>query len=273
MTARHPAVAGQFYPGSEKQARAEIENAFRSPLGPGEIPEVASDGERSIVGAVVPHAGWMFSGPVAAHVYAALARDGFPETFIIIGPSHHGIGTPVAMTTEDFDTPLGTATVDREIAGRLGWLVADDPVPHRYEHSIEVQLPFLQYLAGDVQFVPIAMAAQDYETAAEVANELRAAIGAKDVVIIASSDFSHYIPAEAARQQDRAVIDQILAMNAPAIYDTVVRRDVSMCGYGPVMAMMLACGGKRAELLKYATSGDVSPMREVVGYAGMVVRR
>lgn len=273
MTARHPAVAGQFYPGTERQARTEIERAFRSPLGPGEVPEVATDGERSIVGAVVPHAGWVYSGPVAAHVYAALARDGLPETFVIIGPSHHGIGAPVAMTTEDFVTPLGTATVDRDIADKLGRLVVDDPAPHRHEHSIEVQVPFLQYLAGEASIVPITMAAQDHETAAEVAEELRKAIGSKDVVILASSDFSHYIPPEAARQQDHAVIEQVLAMNAPAVYDTVVRRDVSMCGYGPVMAMMLACGGERAELLKYANSGDVSPMREVVGYAGIVVRR
>ena len=273
MTARHPAVAGQFYPGNEMQVRAEIEAAFLSPLGPGEVPEVVGDGRRSIVGAMVPHAGWMYSGPVAAHVYAALARDGLPETFIIIGPNHHGAGAPVATTTQDFITPLGTATIDRDIVGKLGGLIEDDPMPHRHEHSIEVQLPFLQYLAGDIKFVPIVMAAQDHETALEVAEELRKAIKGKDVVIIASSDFSHYVPAKAAYERDRLVIDQVLAMNPLGVYDTVMRKRVSMCGYGPVMTMMLASEGTNAELLKYATSGDVLPMQDVVGYAGIVMRR
>jgi hypothetical protein len=273
MTVRHPVVAGQFYPNSEMQTRAEIEGAFLSPLGPGEVPEVVKKGERSIVGAVVPHAGWMYSGPVAAHVYAALARDGFPETFIIIGPNHQGAGAPVATTTQDFATPLGSATVDQDIVRRLGRLVVDDPMAHRFEHSIEVQIPFLQYLGGDIRFVPISMSAQDPQTAAETASEISDAIDGKDVVILASSDMSHYVPREVAKEKDAAVIDRVLAMDAAGVYDEVARRSVSMCGYGPVMTMMMACGGTRAELLKYASSGDVSPMREVVGYAGIVVRR
>ena len=273
MTVRHPAVAGQFYPNSEMQVRAEVEAAFRSPLGPGEVPQVAKGGKRSIVGAMVPHAGWMYSGPVAAHVYAALARDGLPETFIIIGPNHHGAGAPVATTTMDFATPLGTAAIDQEIVGRLGHIVVDDPMAHRFEHSIEVQMPFLQYLAEDVRFVPISMAAQDPQTAAETAAEIRDAVADKDVVVLASSDMSHYVPAEVARKKDQAVIDRILALDAPGVYEEVSRLDVSMCGYGPVMTMIMACGGSSAELLKYASSGDVAPMREVVGYAGVVVRR
>lgn len=273
MTVRHPAVAGQFYPNSEMQVRAEVEAAFRSPLGPGEIPQVAREGERSIVGAMVPHAGWMYSGAVAAHVYAALARDGLPETFIIMGPNHHGAGAPVATTTMDFTTPLGVVAIDQEIAGRLGRIVVDDPTPHRFEHSIEVQLPFLQYLSEEVNIVPISMAAQDPQTAAEVAAEIRNAVGDKDVVILASSDMSHYVPAEVARKNDMAVIDKVLALDALGIYDEVSRLNVSMCGYGPVMTMIMACGGSSAELLKYASSGDVAPMREVVGYAGVVVRR
>jgi AmmeMemoRadiSam system protein B len=273
MTVRHPAVAGQFYPSTEMQVRAEIEAAFRSPLGPGEVPQISKDGKRSIVGAVVPHAGWMYSGPVAAHVYAALARDGFPETFIIIGPNHHGAGAPVATTTMDFTTPLGAATIDQEVVGRLGHIVVDDPTPHRFEHSIEVQIPFLQYLSEEVRFVPISMSAQDPQTAAETAAEIRDAVAGKDVVILASSDMSHYVPAEVARRKDMAVIDKVLALDAPAVYDEVSRLSVSMCGYGPVMTMIMACGGSSAELLKYVSSGDVAPMREVVGYAGIVVRR
>jgi len=273
MSLRRPAVAGQFYPGNELQARAELEKAFLSPLGPGELPNVASKGERSIVGAVVPHAGWMYSGAVAAHVYSALARDGLPEAFIVLGPNHHGAGAPVAMSTQDFTTPLGTATIDEDLAAKLGKLVADDASSHRSEHSIEVQLPFLQYLGGDIKFVPISMTAQNPQAAAELARDMKGAIAGRDVVVLASTDMSHYVPPEVARKQDAEVIEQILAMNALGVYEAVVRRNVTMCGYGPVMAMMLACGGGKAELLKYATSGDVSPMNEVVGYAGIVVRK
>ncbi|NLI74495.1 MAG: AmmeMemoRadiSam system protein B [Euryarchaeota archaeon] len=273
MNVRHPAVAGQFYPSDETKARMELEASFYSPLGPGDIPEVNKDGERTIVGAVVPHAGWMYSGPVAAHAYAAIARDGFPETFIIIGPNHQGVGAPVATTTHDFNTPFGVATIDHDIVQRLGNRVKDDPMPHRFEHSIEVQLPFLQYLTDDVKFVPISMTSQDLQTAAETAAEIRDAIADKDVVILASTDMSHYVTSEVARKKDHMVIDKILSMDAPGVYDEVSRHNISMCGYGPVMTMLMACGGSHAELLKYANSGDISPMREVVGYASILVKK
>jgi AmmeMemoRadiSam system protein B len=268
---RQPAVAGKFYPRTEGKVREEIDHLYDAYLG--RRPRLDPDGPRNIVGLVVPHAGYVYSGPVAAHAYAALAEDGFPETFIVIGPNHSGMGSPVAMTIEDFDTPLGRVRVDQEIVGRMGRLIADDPLAHRYEHSIEVQLPFIQHIKEDVTFVPISMAAQDYETASEVADEIRKACQGRDAVIIASTDFSHYVPAPVAARQDRSVIDRILALDAEGVYDTVIRKSVSMCGYGPVMAMLLASGGKRAELLKYGTSGDVSPMDEVVGYAAIKVVR
>ncbi|MDW5563779.1 MAG: MEMO1 family protein [Methanomassiliicoccus sp.] len=271
MAMRQPAVAGKFYPRTEKQVREEIDHLYDAYIG--KRPSLNSSGPRDIVGLVVPHAGYIYSGPVAAHAYAALAEDGFPETFIVIGPNHSGLGSPVAMTTEDFDTPLGRVRIDQEIVGRMGRLIADDPTAHRYEHSIEVQLPFIQYLREDITFVPIAMAAQDYETAAEVGHEIKKACQGRDVVIVASTDFSHYVPAAVAARQDRAVIDRILALDAEGVYDTVVRKSVSMCGYGPVMAMLLASGGRRAELLKYGNSGDVSPMEDVVGYASIKVSR
>lgn len=269
MAMRQPAVAGKFYPRTGGQVRDEIDHLYDAYLG--KRPVLNENGPRSIAGLVVPHAGYVYSGPVAAHAYAALAEDGFPETFIVIGPNHSGMGSPVAMTTEDFETPLGRVRVDKEIVSRMGRLIADDPMAHRYEHSIEVQLPFIQYTNKDVTFVPIAMAAQDYETAVEVAEEIKGACRGRDVVIIASTDFSHYVPASVAERQDRSVIDRILALDAEGVYDTVIRKNVSMCGYGPVMAMLLASGGARAELLKYGTSGDVSPMEEVVGYAAIKV--
>ncbi len=199
--------------------------------------------------------------------------DGFPETFVIIGPNHYGTGSPVATTTDDFRTPLGTIKTDEDIVGRLGKLIVDDPSSHRMEHSIEVQIPFIQYFSKDAKIVPIAMAAQDYETAMEVADELKHACKGKDVVFIASTDLSHYIPAEEAERKDRMVVEKILALDIPGIYDVVVRQDISMCGYGPTMAMLKASGGNKAELLKHATSGDSMPMSEVVGYAAIKVTR
>lgn len=269
---RHPAVAGKFYSGEEAELIAQIERSFLSRFGPGEIPKI-SQGKRSIVGAVVPHAGYEYSGPVAAHVYAALAKDGFPESFVIIGPNHSGFGDHIAITTEDFVTPLGTCRVDKEIASKLRRWISDDPIAHQYEHSIEVQLPFIQYFESNFKFLPITMALQDYETAKEIGLRLRDACEGKDVVILASTDFSHYVTEKRARIEDMKVIDQILALNPKGVYDTVIQRDVSMCGYGPVMTMLEAVAGGKAELLRYGTSGDIHPMSEVVGYGAIIIRR
>jgi AmmeMemoRadiSam system protein B len=268
---RHPAVAGQFYASKEAALRLEIEKAFSSPIGPGAVP-TPKPGRGDIVGAVCPHAGYVFSGPVAAHVYGAIARSGIPDTFVIIGPNHHGIGAGVAMTTEDFSTPLGVAQVDRDLASRLRGLVDDDPTAHLHEHSVEVQVPFIQYFAPKAKILPITMLFQDYETAKELGDALRKAVAGRSVIVIASSDFSHYVPPEVAKQKEGAVIEKILKLDAKAVEGEVMRHDVSMCGYGPVMAMLTAVHGKSAELLRYANSGDVHPMAEVVGYAGIVVR-
>ncbi len=269
---RHPTVAGKFYPGREKDLREEIRNCFLSPFGPGSVPEL-STGERRIVGAVVPHAGYTFSGPIAAHVYAALVQDGFPETFVIIGPNHNAIGSAVALAAEDFVTPLGTCEIDKEMASDLERWFVIDPIAHQYEHSIEVQLPFIQYFSGEVKILPISMALQDYETAKEAGSQLRDAIWDRDVVVIASTDFSHYVAEAVAKKRDAEVIDQILRLNPKGVYDTVLRREVSMCGYGPVMMMLEAVRGREAQLLKYGTSGDVYPMKDVVGYGAIVVRK
>lgn len=269
---RDPVVAGQFYADKKEKLQQQIEECYTSPLGPGEVPEL-SDGERHIVGAVVPHAGYVFSGPVASHVYSALARDGFPDTFVIIGPNHQSRGKKVALTTEDFKTPLGTMNIDQEMASRLEEWVPDDPMSHRYEHSIEVQLPFIQYISSTVEFVPVVMNMQDYETSKQVGKWIKRSAQDKDVVFIASSDLSHYVLKDVAKEKDGKVIDKILALDAQGVHDTVVSENISACGYGPIVAMMEACGATQGELLKYATSGDVREMNEVVGYAGIVLRR
>jgi len=269
---RYPAVAGRFYHAKESSLRAQIEDCFKSPLGPGSVPALGQ-GRGDIVGAVVPHAGYMFSGPVAAHVYGRIAQEGYPETFVIIGPNHHGMGGQGAMTTEDFATPLGVCKVDKELAKKLEGYLDNDPAAHALEHSVEVQVPFIQYFSAEVRFLPITMAYQDYEVAKELGAILRKACAGKDVVFLASSDFSHYVPPKVAERKDHAVIERILRLDAKGVETVVMTQEVSMCGYGPVMAMLEACEGQKAELLKYANSGDVQRMPEVVGYAGIVVRK
>jgi AmmeMemoRadiSam system protein B len=206
-------------------------------------------------------------------VAAALAKDGFPEAFIIIGPKHRGFGSPIAITTEPFSTPLGTVEVDQELAQALHTgVIDDDLMSHREEHSIEVQLPFLQYIKPDIKFVPICMGIQTLKVAKEIGEIIAKAIAGKDVVVLASTDFSHYVPMETAQKKDSQAMDAIKNLDAKALYKTVEKYNISMCGYGPVMAMLKSVGGSRAELLKYSTSGDIMEMRDVVGYGALVVK-
>jgi AmmeMemoRadiSam system protein B len=270
---RYASVAGQFYSGTETALRKQIEDCFLHELGPGRIPEVNLKGKRRIRGIVSPHAGFMYSGPIAAHGFAALAEDGLPEVFVILGPNHHGVGSGVAVTTHDFETPLGIMKNDKELATAIRKGIVDDSMlAHRHEHSIEVQLPFIQYFSADKKFVPISMLMQDHKSAVQVGQFIREAIGGRDAVIIASTDFSHYVAPDAAKELDMLAIDQILQLNPKGLYDVVRKNRITMCGFGPVMAMLEAVRGSEAELLKYANSGDVHSMAEVVGYASIVVR-
>lgn len=272
LSMRYASVAGQFYSGTETALRQQIEDCFTHRLGPGQVPKLAKERKGRIRGIVSPHAGYMYSGPIAAHGYAALAEDGFPDVFIIIGPNHHGLGSGVAMTNHDFETPLGVMQNDKELAAAIRKGIVDDSMlAHRHEHSIEVQLPFIQYFSNDRKFVPISMMMQDYKSATQVGQVIREAVKGRDAVIIASTDLSHYISPEAAKEKDTMAIDRILNLDAKGLYDTVRKNRITMCGFGPVMAMMEAVQGKKAELLKYANSGDVSQMAEVVGYASIIV--
>ena len=270
---RYPAVAGAFYERSRDALLRQIKECYTHPLGPGRLAEVRA-GPRRLVGLVVPHAGYVYSGPVAAHSYAALAADGWPKSFVIFGPNHHGQGAPLALTEHDWQTPLGTAMVDKALHDALAKPpLEEDILAHRDEHSIEVQLPFLQETLGSVTFVPICMGLQEWRYAVEVGEVVRDAIKGEDVVVLASTDFSHYIPKAEAARRDRMAIDKILAFDTKGFYRTVQENDVSMCGFGPVIAMMTAIGPATPEFLKYASSGDVAPMDDVVGYAAIAMRR
>ncbi len=272
---REPAVAGQFYPASESELDSLFSDLFLHPLGAGRIPRYNNEGERNIEGGIVPHAGYIYSGPVASHFYADLAEDGYPDTFVIIGPNHYGAGSGIATTMEDFRTPYGVAKIDRELAGLLTREIVDvDELAHRYEHSIEVQIPFLQFFKREIQIVPITMMIQEQVIAEELGKVIKSAIeeSGKDVVIIASTDFSHYVPKRKAYKNDALAIERILNRDIPGLYHVIYKKNITMCGYGPVAAMLTATRG-RVELLKYATSGDVHPMEEVVGYASFKVNR
>jgi hypothetical protein len=285
--ARLPVVAGQFYAGTKQGLLGQIEKCYTHRLGPGRVPSLKREGKRLIKGAVVPHAGYEFSGPVAAHVYSSIAVDGFPDTFIVIGLDHQHFGKRVAITTETFRTPLGDVPVDKELAKKLHQgTIEDDSIAHSGEHSIEVQLPFLQHLKSNIKIVPICMTSQDIETAREVGNIISKSIEGKDVMILSSTDFTHAGPNyfqippkgmrvdEFAKKQDEAAIGAIMKLDAEELIRVVKKQNITMCGYGCVASMLFAVRNlaKSAELLKYATSYEILPSENAVGYGAIVVR-
>ncbi len=262
---RAPAVSGQFYPRSKNDLKREISRCF----------EGVPPGEKAVLGAVVPHAGYIYSGNTAAYVYSALPKA---DTFVFLGPNHTGYGSPVSVSGESWSTPLGEVGSDSEFIRALPKRIIDlDETAHKYEHSIEVQLPFLQHRFRDFRIVPICMGMQDEETALDVGMELAEAARKvkKKIVIIASSDFTHYKPDKVARENDAYYIGSILEFDVPGFYRRLHERNASVCGYGAIAAMLIATkalGAKKATLLKYSTSGDtIGDLAAVVGYAGIVV--
>ncbi|MEE8167560.1 MAG: AmmeMemoRadiSam system protein B [Candidatus Hydrothermarchaeales archaeon] len=273
---RLPAVAGQFYASDSKSLEEQIEQCFLHELGPGKLPERGGL-EGGIAGAVVPHAGYMYSGPVAAHTYFELAKYEKPETIVVIGPNHTGRGSGVAVSKEVWKTPLGEVRVDEDAADIL-WKGCDvidlDETAHEYEHSIEVQLPFLQYIYGEFQFVPLCIALQDLETGREIAEAL-SKIELDKALILASSDFTHYESSETAKAKDDAAIKHILALDEKGFTQTVYERNITICGYGPIATCIAAVKNRAGEgvLLKYATSGDITKdYSQVVAYAAIAFR-
>ena len=288
---RKPAVAGQFYPSSKDGLQQQITECFMDKRGCGIIPKIGS-GEKDIKGLVVPHAGYIYSGAIASYAYHHLAAHGFAETFIILGPNHTGAGSGVSVMTEGmWETPLGNIPINSDLAQKIHTGIVDsDETAHRHEHSIEVQLPFLQFIAKEkmFDFVPVCMMMQDVETAAEVGLILAEAIQKtpKKTVVIASSDFSHAgfnymsMPPEGMRvdsyaeKQDHLAIEKILALDPKGLIETVHDKSITMCGYGPVASMLTAAkkqGATKVELLKYGTSYEVHPNTSCVGYGALVV--
>jgi len=287
---RRPAVAGQFYESDKTSLIETIENCFSDKRGPGKIPKI-KEGDKKIYGVVVPHAGFVFSGAIAAYCFNEIFENGFADSFIILGPNHTGIGSPVALTSNgSWLTPLGEAEIDIDLAEKLNKeIIKEDKTAHIHEHSIEVQLPFLQYLTDKkIKFVPISLGIQDKNISVKVGEIIADAIKSTDkkIVIIASSDFSHIgfnymtMPKkgmrvdEYANMQDKKAIEKILNLDPEGLIETVKNENISMCGAGPIAAMITASkilGAKNAELLKYGTSYEVHPGSSCVGYGAISI--
>ena len=264
---RPPAVAGRFYPDDPAELTRQIAGFAPS----------AEEARRPALACLVPHAGYRYSGHVAGAVYARLK---LPRRFLLLGPRHFPRGKPQAILSEGaWETPLGRAEIDSELARDLKGAypqLCEDSVAHQTEHALEVQLPFLQSLAGDFRFVPIALGPTDYiqlellgHAMAEVLRRQR-----DPVLMIASSDMNHYESNEITRRKDGLALERVLALDAAGLFNVMRREEITMCGFGPAVSILTAArmlGATRATLVRYATSGEVNgDLNEVVGYAGVI---
>ena len=264
---RKPAVAGQFYPGTAQALRKEIESFA--------LKQVKS---LDVIACMLPHAGYMYSGKVAAQTVSAV---NIKEKVVLFGPNHTGYGTPYSIMAEGvWQTPLGEVKIDSVLAKKIlagsKYLEADEQA-HLYEHSLEVELPFLQYFKSDFEMVPIAFLSDDFQALRAVGREVAATLLdiLDRVMIVASSDMTHYESHSEASRKDHEAIKAILELDEEKLFQRVKSLRISMCGYAPVIAMISAAkalGAKSAKLIKYQTSGDVTgDMESVVGYAGIIV--
>jgi AmmeMemoRadiSam system protein B len=261
MKMRSTAVAGMFYPREPSHLEQLLEKFFS-----------ATRPEGNPHGIVSPHAGYVYSGQVAAYAFGAIPPD-FSGTFVVIGPSHRGYINCVSEVP--WETPLGVIDTDTEFIRALD--IETDELSHRDEHSLEVQMPLIKYRFPRARIAPVMMGQQDYPSAMRLAEKISAAIKitGRDVRIVASSDFSHYVPEEKAKTDDLYVIEPLTTLDTREFYRRIAEKRVTACGYGPITAMVMVSGrlgAKAAKLLRYATSGDVTgDTREVVGYAAIAV--
>ncbi|HXJ85601.1 MAG TPA: AmmeMemoRadiSam system protein B [Candidatus Binatia bacterium] len=268
---RHPAVAGRFYPGDSDDLRTEVQTFLSQSISNNAEPLKA-------IGCIAPHAGYMYSGHVAGAVFS---RIQIPPLCVVMCPNHRGMGHALAMMSEGvWETPLGEVPIDAEFASTLQRqfpALHNDSAAHRAEHAAEVELPFLQMRQPDLRIVPIALGTRQFEVLEHLGLALADVIAnhRDPVLIVASSDMNHYESDVITRAKDHRAIERILTLDPRGLFDVVTQQEISMCGFGPAVAMLTAArqlGAKSAELVNYATSGDVSGDREiVVGYAGIVV--
>ncbi|MEW6570941.1 MAG: AmmeMemoRadiSam system protein B [Nitrospirota bacterium] len=265
---RTPAVAGQFYYASASKLTHQVEQYIDR-----------NARKEKATGIVSPHAGLIYSGSVAGSVYSSVF---FPETFILLGPNHTGLGAGISlMGYGEWEIPTGVFGIDDKLSYKIARyvpIISKDSHAHMFEHSLEVQLPFIAYFSNKIKIVPIAILTASLKECQLLGEGIAKAAqdAGYDVIIVASSDMSHYVPDDVARNQDRKAIERILALDPEGLYETVQRERISMCGYLPVTTMIFAArslGAKSARLIKYSTSAEVSgDYDHVVGYAGIVLR-
>ncbi len=276
---RAPAVAGVFYPSDARELNQLIELSFNGQrFGPGSLPPSKEFSRQRIYGIVSPHAGYVYSGAVAANGYYETSSMNF-DRVVMVGPNHYGIGTGLATVRSGiWETPLGQVEIDTELASRISeksGILDFDELAHSRDHCLEVQLPFLQYSKkNQFKIVPIVMIMQDKVTASELGKAIADSTRALNSLLIASSDFTHYEPNSEAHRKDSELIEAILSLDISIFYATLERLNVSACGYGAIASIMTAAkalGATKGELLRYATSGDiVGDTNNVVGYASII---
>lgn len=266
---RPPAVAGQFYPESRQRLKNQIETLIDK-----EAPK--SD----IIACMLPHAGYMYSGRVAGQV---ISQVKLKDKIILLGPNHTGYGKSYSIMPEGlWQTPLGEVEIESNLAEKIinsSHYLEADFAAHKYEHSLEVELPLLQYFKDDFRIIPILLLSDEPEPlkaiGTEIANAVKECNLEDSTIIVASSDMTHYEPQEAAEKKDKEAIQAILQLNEDKLMDVILRLNVSMCGYAAVIAMISAAkllGAKTGKLIKYETSGDITADRSsVVGYAGIII--
>jgi len=268
MIIRDPAVAGKFYSASKEELHKEVSQY------------IIDHPKEFVIGIVSPHAGFIYSGHVAGEVYS---RIEIPKTFIILGPNHTGMGEIISLMLKGkWEIPTGSFNIDEALAQKIyensKGLISEDINAHLLEHSIEVQLPFIAYFSTDVKIVPITIMQASLEKCFQLAEAITKAIEEVDykVTIIASSDMSHYVSDEQARKIDMEAIKRILALDPEGLYNIVIKKRISMCGYLPVTVMLksaLSMGATVAEMVKYSTSAEVSGDKDfVVGYVGIIIK-
>ena len=281
---RKPAVNGTFYPDNKEELRESIKDSFLSSFGIGSLPDNVKDfeGENYPINVMVPHAGFVYSGPVDSFGYYEIAKHGIPDVFIILSPNHTGFGSEVSVYNDgEWSTPLGNVSVDKEFADTiisLSDIATADFQAHAKEHSIEVQLPFLQFLSDNFEIVPITIGAQTLANSSDLGTAIVKAGEklSKSYCVIASTDLSHFNNQEKANKVDGFLLEDIEEMNEFKLLEEIIQYNITMCGYGPVMTNIIISkmtGKNDCEILAYGTSGDISgDFSQVVGYASAMFK-
>lgn len=265
---RSPVVADRFYPGDPTALAGFLRQV---------VPAVPRAEKQEAIAVISPHAGYVYSGGVAGETMAGVL---VPDTVVILGPNHHGRGAPLAVGVEDWRMPLGDVAIELDLARRIlegSRVFREDETAHGYEHSLEVQVPFLQYCNSAVRIVPVVVSHVPYQVCQEAAGELARAIReyGKPVLLVASTDMTHYESRQEAGRKDRQAIDRILRLDPRGLYDTVIGNRISMCGIVPTTIVLLAAkelGASEVRLVRYTDSGEASgDTHQVVGYAGLII--